>query len=195
MEAFQDSGYLGRDVDFSRGMEGGQPLSNLLMCQWDKRCDLGYPTSKAPGVFLENRPASTAGTAQIAMHLRSSSLPALLRLANVLDCRVENGDLSDRVMQWQRSSQESHDMLLGDLAAVSNLESFEGMAGEDLTQAPYEMVTLLKSYLESRYVLAALALEETILHQSDRSPPIQYQRDLFVRMLTAVCSMAGATDV
>jgi hypothetical protein len=33
MEAFQYSGYLREDVDFSRGIEGGEPLNNLLARQ------------------------------------------------------------------------------------------------------------------------------------------------------------------
>lgn len=194
MEAFQCSGYLRGDVDFSCGIEGGEPLANLLTCQWDARHDLGFPTPIAPGVFLENRPASTAGTTQIAIHLGLSSLPALLRLANVLDCRVEDGGFSERVMQWQQCSLESHIELLQDLAATSNLESFEGMAGEDLTQAPCEVITLLESYLREHHIVAAFSLAQGRLHRSARSVPVRVQRDLFVHMLTAVCSMAGAAD-
>jgi hypothetical protein len=85
MEAFQYSGYLRGDVDFSRGIEGGEPLNNLLTRQWDVRYDLGHPIPTAPGIFLENRSASTAGTARIADRLGFSSLPALLELANVLE--------------------------------------------------------------------------------------------------------------
>jgi hypothetical protein len=194
MEAFQYSGYLRGDVDFSRGIEGGEPLNNLLTRQWDVRYDLGHPIPTAPGIFLENRSASTAGTARIADRLGFSSLPALLELANVLDCRSEDGDLSNRVMRWQRCSLANHVELLQDLATVSNLENFEGMAGEDLTQAPYEMINLLRSYLRERYGLAASALDKALSQRSNQSAPVSNPGDPFVLMLTAVCSMAGAAD-
>jgi hypothetical protein len=57
MEAFQNCGYLRGDADFSHGLEGGTPLSNLLVCQWDRRFDEGYPIPIAPGVLLEDRSA------------------------------------------------------------------------------------------------------------------------------------------
>lgn len=194
MEAFQHSGYLREDVDFSRGIEGGESLSNLLKCQWDARYDPGHPIPIAPGIFLENRRASTAGIARTAALLGLSSPPALLELANVLDRRSEDGDLSKRVMRWEWCSSRSHIELLRDLATVSNLEDFEGMAGEDLTQAPSETINLLKTYLRERYVLAASVLEKALSQRLDRSVPVRDPPDAFVLMLTAVCSMAGAAD-
>jgi hypothetical protein len=143
MEAFQHCGYLRGDADFSRGIEGGEPLLNLLTNQRDTRFDAGHPAPMAPGVFLENRPASTATAAHIASHLMESTLPGLLRLADVLDCRVEDGRLSHRVVHWQSCTLKSYLELLQDLATAANLEGFEGMAAEDLAQALRETLFLL----------------------------------------------------
>jgi hypothetical protein len=190
MKAFQHCGYLRGDVDFSRGLEGGEPLLNLLACQWDIRFDAGHPVDMAPGIFLESRPASTAGTVQIATQLGLSTLRTLLRLANVLDRRLEEGDLSYRVVHWQSCTPESHFRLLQDLATTANLEGFEGMAAEDLSQAPHESFTLLELFLRERYALAALALRESRTQRFDHKENVQ--QDTFAQMLTVICSMAGA---
>ena len=162
--------------------------------QWDIRYDLGHLIPTAPGIFLEDRTASTAGIVETVAHLRLSSLSALFDLANVLDRRSEDGNLSNRVMRWHWCSPGSQLELLQDLANVSNLENFEGMAGEDLAQASSEMIGLLRTYLRGGYVLAALALEKGLSHSFDQRVAVSNPADAFVLMLTAVCNMAGGAD-
>jgi hypothetical protein len=145
MKAFQHCDYRRVIVDFSRGPGGIEPLLNFLTCQWDMKLNAGHPINMAPGVFLENRPAPTVSTVQIAFQLGLSTLRAPLKLANVLDCRLEEGDLSYRVVRWQLCTLESQLQLLQDLATTANLEGFEGMAAEDLAQASQENFTLLTS--------------------------------------------------
>jgi hypothetical protein len=194
IEAFQNCGYLRGDADFSHGLEGGTPLSNLLVCQWDRRFDEGYPTTIAPGLFLEDRPASNLDTTQIATLIGISSISAILRLASVLDCRVEDGDLLLKTACWQSLTPVERVELLKDLAITANLEGFEGMAAEDLARAPSIIYTLLESFLRQRDPLAALVLREAYLKSSDLTKLAETERDCFVHMLTVVCSMAAAGD-
>lgn len=194
MEAFQDRGYLRGDADFAHGLEGGTPLFNLLACQWDRRFDEGYPVPIAPGLLLEDRPVSNMNTKQISTFLRISSIPSILRLASVLDCRVEDGDLSLRTACWQSLAPVERVGLLKDLATTANLEKFEGMAAEDLARAPPMIYTLLESFLRPRDPLAALVLHEVQLKSSDATKLAEIERDRFAHMLTVVCSMAAAED-
>jgi hypothetical protein len=195
MEAFQDNGYLRGDADFSHGLEGGTSLSKLLVYQWDRRFDEGYPILIAPGLFLEDRPVSNLDTMQIATLLGFSGISAILRLASVLDCRVENGDLSLRTACWQSLTPVERVELLKDLAITANLEGFEGMAAEDLSRAPPMMYLLLHSFFRRRNPLAALVLREAYLKSSNRTNFAEIKIDAFVDMLTIVCSIAAAGDV
>lgn len=195
MEAFQDNGYLRGDADFSRGLEGGTSLSKLLACQWDKRFDEGYPILIAPGLFLEDRQASNLDTMQMVTLLATSGISAILRLASVLDCRVEDGHLSLRTACWQSLNPGDRDELLKDLAVTANLEGFEGMAAEDFSRAPPMMYILLESFLRRRDPLAALILRETYLKSSNRTNLMETETDAFVDMLTTICSIAAARDV
>jgi hypothetical protein len=192
MKAFQHCGYRRVIVDFSRGPEEIQPLLSFLTCQWDTKLIAGHPINMAPGVFLENRPASTASTVQIATQLGLSTLRALLKLANVLDCRLEEGDLSYRVVRWQLCTLESQFQLLQDLATTANLEGFEGMAAEDLAQASHENFTLLELFLRERHVIAALALRTRLAQRFDLKDPADIQKDIFAHILTVTCSMFEA---
>jgi hypothetical protein len=194
MEAFQARGYLRKDANFFRGLEGGQPLSNLLACQWDVRFDQGRPVTVAPGLFLEDRPASSLDSTQTAILLRSSSTPALLRLASVLDCRVEDGDFALRMQSWQSLVRKSRIELLEEFATTANLEGFEGMAAENLSRAPPTVLTLLEIFLRGSHTLAALVLRGACSRNLDASKLAETERDGFTDMLAAVCSMAGAED-
>jgi hypothetical protein len=76
---------------------------------------------------------------QIVTLLVVSGISAILGLAPVLDCRVEDGDLSLRTACWQSLTPVERIELLKDLAITANLEGFEGMAAEDLSRAPSMM--------------------------------------------------------
>lgn len=195
MDAFQNNGYLRGDADFSHGLEGGTSLSKLLVSQWDRRFDEGYPILIAPGLFLEDRPASNLDTMQIATLLWVSGNSSILKLASVLDCRVEDGDLSLRTACWHSLTPVERLELLRDLAITANLEGFEGMAAEDLSRAPPLMYILLESFFRRRDPLAALILRGAYLKSSNRSNLAEIESNAFVDMLSIVCSIAAAGDV
>lgn len=190
MDALRLCGFLRADTDFSRGLDGGQPLLKLLRCQWDRRIGRGHPAAIAPGLFIGHRFGLCVSITEIAALLEVSSLPALQQLAGVLDSRLEHGDLSVRVMMWRFCTPDSHVALLRDLASTANLEGFEGMAAADLVQASHKSLTLLERFLRERNTLAPLITREACPQGSKQDG--SHQHDSFVQMLAAVCSMAGA---
>lgn len=93
-----------------------------------------------------------------------------------------------------RALWRAHVRLLQDLATGANLKGFNGLAAEDLTQAPCEILVLLQLSWRERRALAALSLCDVSLQRLDLSKVAHVQRDSFVHMLITVCSMAGDGD-
>jgi hypothetical protein len=90
--------------------------------------------------LFQNRPVSTMTMAHAPSHVRVSSLSDLLRLAYVLDCRVEDGCLSRGVTLAI--------VHFGDLSRFSTKLSHYSESGtEDLAGAPREVVFSLGSFL------------------------------------------------
>jgi hypothetical protein len=147
------------------------------------------------GLFLEDKPASNLNTMQIATLLGFSGISPTLRSPSVLDCRVENGDLSLRTACWQSLPPVERVELLKNLAITANLEGFEGMVAESLSRAPSMMYMLLHSFFQRRDPLAALILREAYLKSFNRTDFAEIEIDAFVDMLTTVCSIAAAGDV
>ncbi|WPH01243.1 Hypothetical protein R9X50_00408000 [Acrodontium crateriforme] len=188
MAAFLRAGCMRDDVDFSRGLEGATPLHVLLAGQWDTRVDTPQIVPIAPGLFLPaGQQASLADRNEAYRMLESATLPALLRLANVLEFRSEEAGFERRLQQWQSHNAQRRIQLLQELARTATLEDFEAMAAQDLAGAHRMGFTELEQFLRGRYMRALSAIQLASSQQA-------HAGDIFVYMLTAVCDMAGPED-